>query len=140
MNVLKVQQLLQLPPLAKKKTSQSRFLIFRHIQVDPVCEQTPGFQSVCVNFIKTQTHSGRLGTDFPVQQHKLVLYVAFLLTQDYRSTISCLLVISHFHKLISLKDPCFLTIFGAKKSDYCPIQCLKNYVNQRREQDGPLII
>lgn len=51
--------------------------------------------------------------------------------------ISYLSAISHVHKLISLHDPCFLTIFGAKESDYCPIQRLMNYIIQRREQDSP---
>lgn len=38
----------------------------------------------------------------------------------------------------SLGKPFFLTIHGAKDLDYCPVQCLKNYINQRGVQDGPL--
>lgn len=187
-----------------------------------------------------------LRTDIPIQQHILVLYVAFLFSQDYApSTItSYLSAISHVHKLNGLQDPCssfvvqkvltgarklkpttdvripitrailhklldslqhtisnlyekilframfslafygflrigeitssltvpnknllhfnqisivndtilikfvsykhslgkpfFLTIHGAKDSDFCPVQCLKNYINQRGVQEGPL--
>lgn len=49
-----------------------------------------------------------LRTDIPVQQHILVLYVAFIFSKDYAlSTItSYLSAISHVHKLNGLKDPC----------------------------------
>lgn len=87
----------------------------------------------------TQAHSGFLGTDIPVQQHKLVLYFAFFFTQDYTSRIIFYLsATSHVHKLISLQDPYFLSIFRAKEAEYCPIHCLKNYINQRRKQNGHL--
>lgn len=33
------------------KNNQSRFSVFRHIQVDPCCKQTPGFQFDCANLI-----------------------------------------------------------------------------------------
>lgn len=124
----------------KKKQPIERFPIFRHIQFDPVHEQTPGFQFVCVNFSKIHKRI----VDF---QERRSLFnntnwfsiLPFFFTQDYASRIIFYLsATSHVHKLISLQDPYFLSILRAKEAEYCPIHCLKNYINQRRKQDGHL--
>lgn len=56
------------------------------------------------NFAEKQS----LRTDIPVQQHILVLFVAFLFSQDYAPSkiTSYLSAISHVHKLNGLQDPC----------------------------------